>query len=192
MAGDARECRDPADRRRIVGTVDFARSSSALAALDAATEYWPQWNRTPATRRAELLRRAAELFENDAAELVARCIAEAGKTVVDGLAEVREAVDFLRYYAAECERLFAAPSVLRGPTGERNELRVEGRGVFLCISPWNFPVGDFHGSNRRCAGGRQHGASPNRRSKTSLVAGRARRALAARGPSGRGAAVSAR
>jgi RHH-type proline utilization regulon transcriptional repressor/proline dehydrogenase/delta 1-pyrroline-5-carboxylate dehydrogenase len=65
--------------------------------------------------------------------------------VPDSLAEVRETVDFLRYYANECDRLFAEPLTLRGPTGEQNELRLRGRGVFLTISPWNFPLSIFTG-----------------------------------------------
>jgi RHH-type transcriptional regulator, proline utilization regulon repressor / proline dehydrogenase / delta 1-pyrroline-5-carboxylate dehydrogenase len=143
--GDKRECRDPADRRRTVGTVEFARESAALDAVDAASDGLPRWSKTPPRHRAELLRRTAELFENDTAELAARCVAEAGKSLADSLAEVREAVDLLRYYAAECERLFSRPSVLPGPTGERNELRLTARGVFVCISPWNFPAAIFTG-----------------------------------------------
>ena len=145
VTGDQRPCRDPADRRRIVGTVDFADESTALEAVDAASDGFPRWSKTPPGERAELLRRAAELFENDTAELVARCVAEAGKCLADSLAEVREAVDLLRYYAAECERLFSRPNVLPGPTGERNELRLTARGVFVCISPWNFPAAIFTG-----------------------------------------------
>src|SRR5690606_1987562 len=95
--------------------------------------------------RAAILRRAADAIEADTAELVARCVAEAGKTVPDALGEIREAVDLLRYYAARAVRLFAAPAAMPGPTGERNELRLQGRGVFLCISPWNFPAAIFTG-----------------------------------------------
>jgi RHH-type transcriptional regulator, proline utilization regulon repressor / proline dehydrogenase / delta 1-pyrroline-5-carboxylate dehydrogenase len=76
---------------------------------------------------------------------VALCVREAGKTLSDGIAEVREAVDFCRYYATLAERHFAAPEVLRGPVGERNEYTLQGRGVFVCISPWNFPLAIFAG-----------------------------------------------
>ncbi len=82
---------------------------------------------------------------HDAAELVARCVAETGRTVADALDEIRETVDLLRYYAAQCRAHFAAPRLLPGPTGERNELLLRGRGVFVCISPWNFPVAIFAG-----------------------------------------------
>ena len=137
--------RDPADRRRVVGRVEFASADTARRALEAASAFAPRWSATPAAERAALLKRAADLLEADRAELVARCVAETGKTVPDSLAEVREAVDLLRYYAAECERVLAQPTQLRGPTGERNELSLIGRGVFFCVSPWNFPVAIFTG-----------------------------------------------
>ncbi len=143
--GAARESRDPADRSRIVGTVLHADGDSAAAALDVASAFQTEWNAVPAQRRAALLRAAADAYESATAELVARCVAETGRTIPDSLAEVREAVDLLRYYAAHCEALFARATTLPGPTGERNELRLTGRGVFVCISPWNFPLAIFTG-----------------------------------------------
>ncbi len=95
--------------------------------------------------RAGILRRVADLIEEDRAELVALCVAEAGKCIPDALGEVREAVDFLRYYAAEAEDLMGVPRALPGPTGEDNLLHLGGRGVFVCISPWNFPLAIFTG-----------------------------------------------
>jgi RHH-type proline utilization regulon transcriptional repressor/proline dehydrogenase/delta 1-pyrroline-5-carboxylate dehydrogenase len=92
-----------------------------------------------------ILERAAQLFETHRYELIARCVREAGKTLPDALAEVREAVDFLRYYALQARLLFGTETVLQGPTGERNALRLRGRGVFVCISPWNFPLAIFTG-----------------------------------------------
>lgn len=77
--------------------------------------------------------------------LIALCCREGGKTIADGIAEVREAADFCRYYAARARELFAEPIELPGPTGERNRLSLHGRGVFACISPWNFPVAIFCG-----------------------------------------------
>ena len=140
LVGEPHAARNPADVSRVVGTVGWADASTARAALDAASAYRAEWSATPAARRAECLRAAAHLFERETAELVARCVAETGRTIANSLAEVREAVDFLRYYAAQCEALFASPVRLPGPTGERNELRLVGRGVFVCISPWNFPL----------------------------------------------------
>jgi RHH-type proline utilization regulon transcriptional repressor/proline dehydrogenase/delta 1-pyrroline-5-carboxylate dehydrogenase len=145
VAGRPQECRDPADRRRLVGIAEFADGRTARAALDAASAFAPRWSETPAAERAVLLKRAADLVEADRVELVARCVAETGKTVPDSLAEVREAVDLLRYYAAECDRVLARPTRLPGPTGERNELELIGRGVFFCVSPWNFPLAIFTG-----------------------------------------------
>jgi RHH-type proline utilization regulon transcriptional repressor/proline dehydrogenase/delta 1-pyrroline-5-carboxylate dehydrogenase len=143
--GTSHEWRDPTDQDRVVGTVQYADADCARAALEVASRFQPDWNAVPAQRRAELLERSALLIETDTAELVARCVAEAGRTVPDALDEIREGVDLLRYYAAECRTLFAAPRRLPGPTGERNELGLVGRGVFVCVSPWNFPVAIFTG-----------------------------------------------
>ena len=96
-------------------------------------------------KRAAVLERAATLFEEHTAALVARCVREAGKTLPDAIGEVREAVDFLRYYAARARRDFSHESSLPGPTGERNLLRLRGKGVFGCISPWNFPLAIYTG-----------------------------------------------
>ena len=93
----------------------------------------------------QALDRAAELFEENTPELIAMCVREAGKTVPDSIAEVREAVDFLRYYAARARADFGSAVRLPGPTGESNELSLRGRGVFTCISPWNFPLAIFTG-----------------------------------------------
>lgn len=103
------------------------------------------WDETPVKNRAEILCRAADLFEKHRAELLGLCVKEAGKTIIDGLNELREAVDFLRYYADQALEHFAQPKVLSGPTGEHNELQLHGRGTFVCISPWNFPLAIFIG-----------------------------------------------
>jgi len=105
----------------------------------------PSWDGTPAVERAEILNRAADLFEKHTAELLALCVKEAGKTVEDAIAELREAVDFLRYYGLQASECFAAPIELPGPSGESNILGLKGRGVFVCISPWNFPLAIFTG-----------------------------------------------
>jgi len=135
----------PADRRRATGTVFNADEAATTAALASATSAAPQWSATPATTRAELLEATAQLLEQHRAELIALCVREAGKSVVDALAEVREAVDFCRYYAMMLRNEFAEPERLHGPTGERNEITMHGRGVFVCISPWNFPLAIFVG-----------------------------------------------
>jgi RHH-type proline utilization regulon transcriptional repressor/proline dehydrogenase/delta 1-pyrroline-5-carboxylate dehydrogenase len=135
------ECDAAVPGIQAVGEAIPAQIDQALARVSAAQ---PSWDRRPVSERAALLDRAAQLFEAHRAELIARCVLEAGRTVPDSAAEVREAIDFLRYYAAQA-RLLGTPELLAGPTGERNTLRVRGRGVFACISPWNFPVSIFTG-----------------------------------------------
>ena len=110
-----------------------------------AAAAFPAWETTPAASRRERLGRLADLIEANRPRFVALMAEEAGKTLVDAVAEVREAADFCRYYGVECERLFAHGQVLRGPTGESNTLEMHGRGVFACISPWNFPLAIFTG-----------------------------------------------
>lgn len=143
--GDALNVADPAEMSRTVGSVVFANKEDCAIALHTAQEAFHSWNATPAGIRADALSRMADLMEENMAELMALCVREAGKTLPDALAEVREAVDFCRYYAAEGRKHFGAPEVLPGPTGESNTLQLEGRGVFLCISPWNFPLAIFIG-----------------------------------------------
>src|SRR6185295_9880252 len=99
----------------------------------------------PATERAAILERAADLIEANGAQFMALLAREAGKTLPDGLGEVREAADFCRYYAMLARRHFAQPEELAGPTGESNRLMLAGRGPFVCISPWNFPLAIFVG-----------------------------------------------
>ncbi len=135
----------PADHEHRVGTVAWATEEDVQAALDIATAAAVDWDRTPATERAACLERYADLLEQEMPTLIALCCREAGKHIPDGVAEVREAVDFCRFYAAQARREFAAPMVLPGPTGERNTLSLHGRGVFICISPWNFPLAVFTG-----------------------------------------------
>ncbi|MGB5345206.1 MAG: bifunctional proline dehydrogenase/L-glutamate gamma-semialdehyde dehydrogenase PutA, partial [Woeseia sp.] len=136
---------NPADNQQVVGSCAQADATAVDQALDLASAAQPAWDRAPAEHRAVALEKAADLFEVHRAELLALCVREAGKTLPDAIAELREAVDFLRYYAAEARRLYAVPQQLPGPTGERNELGMRGRGVFVCISPWNFPLAIFTG-----------------------------------------------
>jgi RHH-type transcriptional regulator, proline utilization regulon repressor / proline dehydrogenase / delta 1-pyrroline-5-carboxylate dehydrogenase len=105
---------------------------------------FPAWSATPVDARADCLDRLADLLELHRAELMAICVHEAGKTISDALAEVREAIDFCRYYADQA-RAHLLPIELPGPTGERNVLRMEGRGVWATIAPWNFPLAIFLG-----------------------------------------------
>jgi RHH-type transcriptional regulator, proline utilization regulon repressor / proline dehydrogenase / delta 1-pyrroline-5-carboxylate dehydrogenase len=137
--------RNPARRDDVVGTVVDATTDDARAALACVAAGFAAWEATPASERAACLLRAADAMEANRAELMVLCVREAGKTLPAALAEVREAVDFLRYYAQCGEREFSVPQLLPGPTGERNELSLHGRGPFVCISPWNFPLAIFTG-----------------------------------------------
>src|SRR5690606_1489732 len=136
--GEARECRDPSDRRRLLGTAELSDADTAALAFEAADAFQESWNRVSAKVRAGHLRRAADLYEAHTAEVVGRRLAGTGRTIPDRLAGGRGAVGFLGQYAAQREGLFDSPVELAGPTGGRNELRLPGRGVVLCISPWNF------------------------------------------------------
>ncbi len=143
--GAGRAIRNPARLTEIVGEAFDAGAADVSAAVEAASRAQEAWNGLGGAGRAAILERAADLFERDRARLIGLCIREAGKTLANGLADVREASDFLRYYAAGARRDFAAPHKLPGPTGERNTLSLHGRGVFAAISPWNFPAAIFTG-----------------------------------------------
>jgi len=143
--GAAEPVFDPSDRRRQVGMVVAAGPREIDRALGRALFSAPSWDRTPAAERAAVLERAADLYQNRMVELMALIIREGGRTIPAALAEIREAVDYLRYYALRARVDFAASEPLPGPTGERDEIALHGRGVFACISPWNFPLAIFTG-----------------------------------------------
>ncbi|MBI1981097.1 MAG: bifunctional proline dehydrogenase/L-glutamate gamma-semialdehyde dehydrogenase PutA [Methylocystis sp.] len=128
----------------VVGQVVEADEAGAHAAMVAAARAHPAWARTPFEARAQMIERAADLIEARRGQLIALLQSEAGKTLDDALAEVREAADLCRYYAGQA-RIVCADAALPGPTGEANILRRHGRGVFVCISPWNFPLAIFIG-----------------------------------------------
>jgi RHH-type proline utilization regulon transcriptional repressor/proline dehydrogenase/delta 1-pyrroline-5-carboxylate dehydrogenase len=143
--GEVRQVLSPIEQNTIVGSVVDATPVQAAEAISAASEGFQRWSRTPAERRAAILERAAELLEQRTAHFIALLQREGGKTLDDALSEVREAVDFGRYYAAQGRKLFGAGETLPGPTGESNLLQLRGRGVFVAISPWNFPLAIFLG-----------------------------------------------
>ena len=124
-----------------IGSVEQADEQLLDLALDIASK----WPGISGPERAAILERAAEMLESRHAFFMALCVREAGKTLPDALGEVREAVDFCRYYAALAREHFSTPQFLSGPTGESNELSLHGRGVFVAISPWNFPLAIFVG-----------------------------------------------
>ncbi len=159
----------------VIGRVGEADGAVASAAMAAAHAGFAPWAATALEVRSAVLERAGDLLERRRARLIALLQAEGGKTLDDALAEVREAVDFCRYYALEARRTLA-PRSLPGPTGEANELRYRGRGVFVCISPWNFPLSIFLGQvSAALVAGNTVVAKPAE--QTPLIAGEAVRIL---------------
>ena len=135
----------PQQPDRIIGHVVLATVADIDWALTKAEQVFPAWSLTPVNERAACLERFACLLEDNMPQLLAIACLEAGKTWNDGVAEVREAIDFCRYYAAMAEKMMANPLILQGYTGELNELSLHARGTVLCISPWNFPLAIFTG-----------------------------------------------
>lgn len=142
--GDAHDVFDPADQRRCIGSVIEATLPQVEQALSLAAAAQPAWAKTKVEERAHILEKAGDLLEQNRTELVAMIVREAGRTVKNAIAEVREAVDLCRYYAV-CARYDLAPHQLPGYTGETNELRHVARGIVAAISPWNFPLAIFVG-----------------------------------------------
>jgi RHH-type proline utilization regulon transcriptional repressor/proline dehydrogenase/delta 1-pyrroline-5-carboxylate dehydrogenase len=143
--GAARPLASPNDQTTSIGSVIDPTPEDVNAAMTAARAGFSSWSRTPAARRADLLDRAADLLEQRRAHFIALLQREGGKTLDDALSEVREAIDFCRYYASLGRELFGVEKALPGPTGESNMLSLRGRGVFVGISPWNFPLAIFVG-----------------------------------------------
>lgn len=145
LTGEHKTVVSPFDTTQTVGQVAFADDAAIEQALASAETAFASWARTPVETRASALQKLADLLEENREELIALCTREAGKSIQDGIDEVREAVDFCRYYAVQAKKMMAKPELLPGPTGELNELFLQGRGVFVCISPWNFPLAIFLG-----------------------------------------------
>jgi RHH-type transcriptional regulator, proline utilization regulon repressor / proline dehydrogenase / delta 1-pyrroline-5-carboxylate dehydrogenase len=145
LPGTTHPVTNPADRRDIVGSTRDAVPEEIVRAFDAGAAAQPAWNLKGGEARAGVLDKASDLLEASRADFHELLVREAGKSISDAIAEVREAVDFCRYYAVQARARFAAPERLPGPTGESNELSLHGRGVFACISPWNFPLAIFAG-----------------------------------------------
>lgn len=143
VPGVRRDVMSPIDGKA-VGTVQEGDAAIVGSAMAAAASGFAAWSGAGVDKRAAALERAGDLIEQNRGKLIALLQSEGGKTLDDCVSEVREAADFCRYYAVEARRTLA-PKLLPGPTGESNELRYRGRGVFVCISPWNFPLAIFTG-----------------------------------------------
>ncbi|WP_415897886.1 bifunctional proline dehydrogenase/L-glutamate gamma-semialdehyde dehydrogenase PutA [Neptuniibacter sp. QD72_48] len=129
---------------KIVGYQSTVDKTQIKQAISIAEQFFPEWRDQDVSVRCKILMNYARLLEQNKAELVSLCILETGKTLQDALAEVREAIDFCFYYAALAEKQLL-PQHLPSVTGEENTLHYQGHGVFLCISPWNFPLAIFTG-----------------------------------------------
>ena len=145
IARAAKAAYAPADSRREIGRASEAAPDDVDAAVDRARRAQPAWDALGGPGRAPMLRAMGDALESRMDALVALLALEAGKTLTDAVSEVREAADFCRYYACAAEREFGQPRALRGPVGELNQWGLFGRGVFACISPWNFPLAIFTG-----------------------------------------------
>src|SRR5437016_2538059 len=143
-----RDVLDGLQQRIIAEKLSPPPASTSRQVLDSAiaraVQGFESWSRVPAAERAAVLERAADMLEERRLDLVALIVREGGRTYADAVSEVREAADFCRYYASQTKARFVA-HWLPGPAGERNELQLHGRGVFACISPWNFPLSIFTG-----------------------------------------------
>ncbi len=144
-ASAVREIRSPHNQSRLVGHCHDATAGDVDLAAHRAAAAQPGWDALGGEVRARLLDKAADAFEAHTDEILGLCLHEAGKTLPDAVLELREAVDFLRFYAGEARRLFTSATELPGPTGESNRLRLAGRGVWATIAPWNFPLAIFIG-----------------------------------------------
>ena len=144
-SGPLRQIASPADRSISVGSVWEADEASVSRAMEIASTAQMDWDLMRGAARAAMLDTAADLYEANTPRLSALLVREAGKSMENAIADIREAVDFLRFYAQQARAEFEAPVVLPGPTGERNEMSLHGRGVLDCIAPWNFPLAIFTG-----------------------------------------------
>ena len=135
----------PFDNLINLGNVSFANNDCIDNAIEAAWSYFPQWNILHINQRTEIIEKFANLLEENQEKLLKICILEAGKTIIDSINDIREAIDFCYYYSNEAKKLFNSSVKLKGPTGEINELHYEGKGIYFTISPWNFPIAIFIG-----------------------------------------------
>ncbi len=143
--GASHNINSPQDNAQIVGQVTDSHEGEVAMAIQSAAQHQPAWCNVKGRARAKVLERAADLYESHRGMLLGLLIREAGKTLDNAQADLREAVDFLRYYAGHARAEFEDVKILPGPTGERNELSLHGRGVYAAIAPWNFPLAIFTG-----------------------------------------------
>ena len=134
----------PYNRLKILGEVYYADDNVIKETIEKLTSYSKEWKNTDLDYRIDIVNNFANLLENNYHTLVSCCVKEAGKTIQDSIADIREAIDFCRYYAEEAKIIFKEKH-LPGPTGEKNFYQLKGRGLTCVISPWNFPIAIFVG-----------------------------------------------
>ena len=135
----------PFDYSINLGKVSFADAQCINKAIESTWSYFPKWNFLNISKKIKIIKGFAKLLEENQEKLLKICTLEAGKTIVDSMNDIREAIDFCYYYSSEAQKLFSSPKKLNGPTGEINELHYEGKGIYFTISPWNFPIAIFVG-----------------------------------------------
>ena len=136
---------NPANKNEHIGDVQYTSKTQVNTAICRAGTAFLKWDVRPASERADILNKVADLLERDMVKYIVLSIKEAGKTLSNAVDEVREAIDFCRYYANAAIKNFSEPTILPGPTGELNQISMHGRGIIVCISPWNFPLAIFLG-----------------------------------------------
>jgi len=140
----------PQNHNQIIGEVQYANLDDVNGAFEEAQKAFVSWSQSTVSHRAQILEKFADLLERHEVELMVLACLEAGKTMSDGIAELREAIDFCRYYAVEARKLMESPRFFTGYTGETNALSMHPRGTMVCISPWNFPLAIFVGQVVAC------------------------------------------
>ena len=142
---ESRKVFNPSKLDQSLGYVAFASESTVRKSLEIASNYFSYWKNVEVESKVEIINKFADLLEANQEKLVKICVLEAGKTIKDSINDLREAIDFCYYYSSEAIRVFKDPIILKGPTGEKNKLVYEGKGVIFAISPWNFPIAIFTG-----------------------------------------------
>ena len=142
---ESRKVFNPSKLDQLLGHVASVSESTVRKSLEIASNYFSYWKNVDVENKVEIINKFADLLEANQEKLVKICVLEAGKTIKDSINDLREAIDFCYYYSSEAIRVFKDPIILKGPTGEKNKLVYEGKGVIFAISPWNFPIAIFTG-----------------------------------------------
>jgi len=136
---------NPENSKEIIGTIIYTDPNEVDIAIERSLIAFSKWKKVSVIDRIYYLQKMGNLLENNMENFIALLIKEAGKTIPNAISEIREAINFCRYYAEEAKKLFSSPIEMIGPTGEKNSLYYHGRGIIACISPWNFPLAIFLG-----------------------------------------------